>query len=61
MNKRNKLLKLDSMPLVDYIEYKLEVVRKAWKEGNGDHHEYLKGQFLVLRELLEPIYRRDTP
>jgi len=55
---------LAKMPLEDYIRLKKEIISKKWDENNGsnrDEHEYLKGQFIILRELLQPEYRRINP
>ena len=55
---------LEDMPLEDYIEFKKNKVSNAWKDNHGvnrDMHEYLKGQFIILRELTEPKYRRENP
>ena len=58
----NKELTL--MSLEDYIELKYDVVSRKWKKNqgkDGSMHEYLKGQYILLRELLEPKYRRINP
>jgi len=55
---------LAKMKLEDYIKLKKEIVSKKWSENQGknrDAHEYYKGQFIVLRELLDPKYRRIFP
>ena len=55
---------LEKMKLEDYIKLKKEIVSKKWNENKGknrDAHEYYKGQFIVLRELLETKYRRINP
>jgi len=55
---------LAKMSLEDYIKLKKEIVSKKWHENqgkNGDAHEYYKGQFIVLRELLDTKYRRIQP
>ena len=53
---------LESIPLEDYIRWKKNIVAKAMKDAvvDGINYEYYKGQFLVLRELLEPKYRSTT-
>ena len=53
-----------NMSLEDYIKFKKDIVSRKWHENKGknrDAHEYYKGQFIVLRELLEPYYRRIHP
>ena len=53
-----------NMSLEDYIELKYDIVSRKWKKNQGRDgfaHEYLKGQYILLRELLEPNYRRLNP
>jgi len=55
---------LARMDLKDYIRLKKEIVSKKWDQNKGknrDAHEYLKGQFIILRELLDTKYRRIEP
>ncbi len=55
---------LINMELEDYIKFKKEIVSRTWHEKKGiykDAHEYLKGQFIILRELLDTRYRRINP
>lgn len=55
---------LAKIPLEEYIKLKKEIVSKKWHENKGknrDAHEYLKGQFIILRELLDLKYRRIHP
>lgn len=50
-----------TMPLEDYIRLKKNESAKAWTEAVIAHDnnmiEFYKGQYLVLRALLEPEYR----
>lgn len=51
---------LEKMSIEDYIKHKKEWVSYVWK-NNKDLHEYCKGQFILLREITNPEYRRSKP
>ena len=64
MESKEQMTELKDMSLEDYIEFKKDKVSSAWKDNHGENrdiHEYLKGQFIILRELTEPKYRRNEP
>lgn len=65
MSKFTHGVNLADIPLEDYIKFKKNKVSKQWKDDivktGGDNSEYYKGQFIILRELLEPKYRREEP
>lgn len=52
-----------NMSIEDYVKFKKDIVSRKWGENEGKSaaHEYLKGQFIILREILEPTYRRINP
>ncbi|KKN46033.1 hypothetical protein LCGC14_0677270 [marine sediment metagenome] len=56
--KKEKLQKMSSN---EYITYMKKQVSKATKAStfNGQTYEFYKGQFLLLREITNPSYRRD--
>ena len=55
---------LQGLSIEDFIRHKQEWVKWQWDNQEGlyvNSHEYCKAQFLVLREIMEPKYRRSKP